>query len=215
MNEFIRTSACCPVEGHSPEFAHTFGGELNTPLFPPGGTAPCHLLYTIDTADPLFPVRIPGVRFLPLIYCFHYHAAALSYRVRDGGILVDWIEDTEWSRDFPHDDYPASFPEREITLVQADLEAIRLLEASGEDTMGLGSRFGGWHYLCQGVPDVRCRNPACGRKSMDVFGVIYCNPVAGVHLWSRETDGAGGDEIELILQICRSCASIQVCNRCP
>ena len=211
MNEFIRTSACHPVEGRNTKFVHTFGGELESPVFPPYGKSPCHLLYTIDTEDPLFPVRIPGVRSLPLIYCFQYNAAAMAYRLKDGAIVIDWIEYLDWSKDFPYDDYPASFPQRDITLVQADLDTIRRLEASGEETMDPGSRFGGWHFLCQGVPDASCRNPNCEGGSMDVFGVIYNNPVEGVRLWSPDQDW---DDIETIFQICRSCASIYVCNRC-
>ncbi|OYV04353.1 MAG: hypothetical protein CFE26_17360, partial [Verrucomicrobiales bacterium VVV1] len=78
MNDFIRTAASRPIEKQSDPYHHTFGGELDPPVIPPGGSAPCHLLYTIDTEDPLFPLRIQGIRFLPLIYCQQYNAAAIS-----------------------------------------------------------------------------------------------------------------------------------------
>jgi hypothetical protein len=211
MNDFVRTSACHPIEGSSDTYHHSFGGELHPPVFPPGGKAPCHLLYTIDADDPLFPVRIQGTRLLPLIYCQQYNAAAMSYRLERDEIIVDWIERLDWDRNFPYDDYPASFPRRSIALLPADQEKLKLLEQAEEDTMDLGSRFGGWHYLCQCVPDVSCRNPSCGQGTMDVFGVIYNDPVASVRLWNL--DGTWED-IEIIYQICSSCCSIQVCNRC-
>ncbi|MCW1925587.1 hypothetical protein OKA05_23715 [Luteolibacter arcticus] len=213
MNDFIRDRACFPVEGTNGSFMHWFGGELETPVIPPGGNEPCHLLYTIDTADPLFPVRIEGTRFLPLIYCQQYNAAAMSYRVENGNIAVDWIESLEWDPDFPYDAYPCTFPRRQVTLMLADEEALRLLELANEDhqTKDYESRFGGWHWLCQDVPAVECKNPRCSGGSLDVFGVIYQSPVKGVRIWDPDLEWS---DVEIIYQICSSCASIQVCNRC-
>jgi hypothetical protein len=211
VNDFIRTPACLPVEGAGGSYAHWFGGELETPVIPPGGNAPCHLLYTIDTEDPLFPIRIPGTRFLPLIYCQQYNAAAMSYRVENGKIAVDWIESSEWDPDFPYDSYPRAFARRQINLMPADPEALRLLELADEDNGTNESRFGGWHRLCQGSPSVECESPRCGGGSMNVFGVIYQSPVKGVRLWDPDSDSS---DVEIIYQICSSCSSIQACNRC-
>ena len=211
MNSFIRSSACYPVEGKGESYRHTFGGQWDVPIIPYGGSAPCHLLYTIDTEDPLFPVRIDGTRFLPLIYCPQYNAAAMAYRVERGVVTVDGIETLEWSEDFPYAGYPRSFPLREVKLIPADQDVLGLLEKADEDTGTTDSRFGGWHWLCQGVPDAVCRNPKCGKGSMDVFGVIYNEPVKGVRIWDQDE---GWCDTEIIYQICSDCSSIQVCNRC-
>jgi hypothetical protein len=145
----------------------------------PGGEAPCHLLYTIDTEDPLFPIRIDGFRLLPLIYCQQYNAAAMSYRMEGDSVIVDWIESLDWDRDFPYDDYPSEFPRRSIVHQPADLDVLRKEEDADEDTGTNVSRFGGWHWLCQGIPTEECRNPSCEGGNMDVCGVIYNEPVKG------------------------------------
>lgn len=211
MNDFIRSSVCVPLEGESAEYKHSFGGKLSHPAIPPGGKFPCHLLYTIDTEDPLFPVRIEGTRMLPLIYCQQYNAAAMSYRVNDGSIIIDWIESLDWDRDFPYDDYPSDFPRRSIVLRPADLEVLCMEEKADEDTGTNVSRFGGWHWLCQDIPEVECKNPKCSGGNLDVFGVVYNEPVAGVRLWDPDEDWC---DVETIYQICSACSSIQVCNRC-
>lgn len=210
MNGFIRGSACIPVEGVG-RHKHSFGGTLSRPVIPPGCSVPCHLLYTIDTEDPMFPVRIDGVRYLPLIYCQQYNAAAISYRVEGESIIVDWIESLDWDKDFPYENYPSEFPRRDIVLRPVDLEFLRKEEEADVDTDTNVSRFGEWHWLCQGVPDVKCRNPQCGTGRMDVFGVVYNEPVPGVRLWDPDEDWS---DVETIYQICSACASIQVCNRC-
>lgn len=211
MNGFIRNSPCHPVEGVSDRYLHSFGGELASPVVPPGGRAPCHLLFSIDTDDPLFPIRLKGTRILPLIYCPQYNAAAMSYRVENGLITVDWIERLEWYPDFPYDNYPLSFPRRSVTLLSSDHGELARLEQADEDYHCNETRFGGWHWLCQGVPTVECRNPNCRTGSLDVFGVVYNEPVSGVRLWDPDADWC---DIEIIYQICSCCSSIQVCNRC-
>ena len=211
MNDFIRTVSSHPIEGSSPHFQHRFGGRLDPEVFPPGGKAACHLLYTIDTEDPLFPIRIPGVRHLPLICCQQYNAAAMAYRVTRDSITVDWIEYLQWDADFPCDNYPSHFPTTDITLVPADQAMIDRLEAAQDDTLDMGHRFGGWHFLSQGVHEAECHNPSCDGGDMHVFGVIYNAPVKGVRLW--DPDQEWGDT-EIIYQICNKCSSIYVCNRC-
>lgn len=211
MNDFIRTAASRPIEKQSETYHHTFGGELDPPVIPPGGSARCHLLYTIDTEDPLFPVRIQGIRYLPLIYCQQYNAAAISYRVEMDGIKVDYIESLEWWDDFPYKDYPRSFPRRSISLEPVDQNDLHQAEIADVDPLDFVSRFGGWHWLCQGIPTVDCKNPICGKGKMNVFGVIFNSPVAGVRLWDPDDDRS---DVEIIYQICDQCSSIHVCNRC-
>jgi len=232
MNHFIDHPVCRALEGTSGAFQHTFGGELENPVIPPGGKAPCHLLYTIDTEDPLFPVRIPGVRMLPLLYCQQYNAAAMGYRVTSDGIEVNYIESLKWMDDFPYDHYPTSFPGRDIRLEKLGQQDIDLLdryisanqcyprdwdtvEACEKELKKLGypfTQFGGRHMMWQDIPDVRC--PACRGSSMGVFGVVWNVPVNGVFLWDDDPDYREDSDVQIIYQICRDCSTIHVCNRC-
>ena len=135
----------------------------------------------------------------------------MAYRVTRDSITVDWIEYLQWDADFPYENYPPHFPASDITLVPADQAEIARHEAAEEDTLQMGHRFGGWHYLCQGVPDAECHNPSCKGGDMHVFGVIYNDPVKNVRLWDMDEDYT---DIEIIYQICAKCSSIYVCNRC-
>jgi hypothetical protein len=229
MNHFIENPVSRALEGACGRFRHTFGGELEHPVFPPGGKAPCHLLYTIDTDDPLFPVKIDGVRMLPLIYCQQYNAAAMGYRVTGNGIEIDYIESLEWMDDFPYDHYPSSFPRRDIRLEKIEDEGARLLnryidayardwdttEACEKDLKSLGypfTQFGGRHMMWQDIPDVVC--PACNGSSMGVFGVVWNVPVKGVYLWDDDPEYREDNDVQIIYQICSDCSAIHVCNRC-
>src|SRR4051794_22423803 len=74
--------------------AHTFGG-------PPDrrGTdrAQCnglhlHLLHRLDLTDPAVPVTLPGLRWLPLYYCFDpFSANAIGYRLISDEEMVAFI----------------------------------------------------------------------------------------------------------------------------
>lgn len=232
MNDFIQHPAIRAIEGTAGPFRHTFGGALENPVVPPGGRAPCHLLYLIDTDDPLFPFKIEGVRMLPLLYCQQYNAAAMSYRVTPGGIEVESIESLEWSQDFPYTDYPPSFPRRNIRLEKLPREHVDLLEryidaddsdpqdwdtmeSCEEDLKAIGypfTQFGGRHVMWQGIPSIEC--PACRDSSLDVFGVIWNAPVQGVSIWDNDPRYRGDADVQIIYQICHGCSAIHVCNRC-
>jgi hypothetical protein len=59
------------VEGTDDQFLHVFGGRRqHKGTTPHGCKAPLHLLYTFDTTDPAFPIKVPGIRYLPLYYSF-------------------------------------------------------------------------------------------------------------------------------------------------
>lgn len=232
MNHFIENPVSRALEGAGGSFLHTFGGELEHPVFPPGGKAPCHLLYTIDTDDPLFPVKIDGVRMLPLIYCQQYHAAAMGYRLTGSGIEVVYIESLEWMDDFPYDRYPSSFPRRDIRLEQVGPDVVDLLgryidanetvprdwdniHACKKDLKALGypfTQFGGRHMMWQDIPDVDC--PSCHGSSMGLFGVVWNVPVKGVCLWDDDPEYRDCCNVQIIYQICSDCSTIHVCNRC-
>ena len=192
---------------------------------------PLHLLYTIDTLDPLFPFRIEGIRFLPIFYCLSYNSASMSYLPHsDGTVEVSWIEHVDCFDDFPYDNYPESFRQCNVALLPlSEDEAMRLEVAKSEWSAfeldrdrdhlynieqgieDLGTRFGGWHFLCQGPPRPKCKNPKCPDGLTQVFGVIYNAPVNGVRLWDPDDDWS---DSQTIFHVCSSCRTIHVFNSC-
>ena len=67
--------------------------------------------------DPLVPVRIPRVRYLPLYYSFVYNAGAVGYQVvSDTEINILYLETTKVEPNFPYENYPAAFPETPVSL---------------------------------------------------------------------------------------------------
>lgn len=103
-------------------FAHTFGGPHDRAG---AGRAACngvlvHLLYRLDTTDPAVPVRVPGVRWLPLYYCFDFRANDLGYRLLSDTEMVTFFpaDDPNVSAEesWPGDDYPTEFPRRAVAV---------------------------------------------------------------------------------------------------
>ena len=239
-NGFILEPVSRAVEGKNRKYQHTFGGQLENTVIPPGGEEPCHLLYTLDTSDPLSTIHIEGVRFVPLIYCQQYDASSMAYRVERSGIEVDYIARPQlWDEDFPYRDYPAKFPRREIKLEALDAGVLdhidiclywedhlneqteaemELHSASYDFLRSIGypfTQFGGKHSMPQTIPDVSCRNPTCQVKdgTMDVFLVVWHNPVEGVYLWDDDEKYRDYPTAQIIYQVCSECQSIHVCNR--
>jgi hypothetical protein len=101
------------------KFTHTFGGphdrkgssrkECNGILI--------HLLHRFDLTDPTIPIAIPGVRWLPLYYCFDFRVNHLGYRlIRDDAMTVFFPKDpnvTE-NEEWPSENYPQEFPKSNI-----------------------------------------------------------------------------------------------------
>lgn len=76
------------------------------------------------------------------------------------------------------------------------------------------TQFGGRHPMPQSIPTVDCFNPLCkgNPRTMDVFGVVWPNPVKNVYLWDAG-DYKDDSGTQIVYQICSSCQSIHVCNR--
>jgi len=234
MSSFILNKVARVVEGADKRFRHVFGGTAkHKGVTPKGCKLPLHLVYTFDTADPAFPLQIPGIRFLPLYYPFPYDAGACGYRVKSEiEIEVFYMETKKVERDFPFADYPLQFPERSVRLASISYEQhkslVFYLEAgvaalSGADREMIAkdyqypfTQLGGIHRMWQGIPTVACPNPSCEYSKyeclMDVFAVVWNEPHPGVFLWDRET--ADNCDVQIIFQICPKCQSIHACNRC-
>jgi hypothetical protein len=110
------------------KYQHTFGGPHDRK-----GTSreDCngiliHLLHRLDLTDPAIPVAIPGVRWLPLYYCFDFRANDLGYRLISEDELVTFFprnpcnvsDHEEW----PSDNYPLEFPKSCITITGFDYD---------------------------------------------------------------------------------------------
>ena len=222
------------AEGSDGRFHHVFGGSGNHKgITPVGCPKPLHHLYTFDTSDPTFPLRIPGFRFLPLYYCFPYNAGACGYRLKsETEIEVLYMETKKLEPNFPYENYPSEFPQREVRLIpisyeqhktlvfylEADVEALdnKDRELILTEWQYPFTQLGGIHRMWQGRPSVPCPNKSCenGRFScfMEVFAVVWNEPLKGVFLW--EEDDNGGCDIQTIFQICPKCHAIHACNRC-
>lgn len=232
MNGFTMSSIARVVPNQISAFQHLFGGSpTHRGIVPHGNIQPLHLLYTFDTDDPLFPIHIPGIRYLPLYYCFPYNAGAMSYRVvSDDEIQILFMETNHVEHDFPYENYPNEFPAVPVSLVPISNEENGILTRSvlTDDWFDIESlpksdrqflrqscypftQIGGEQRMWQGVPDAYTYNQRWHHKElMDVFAVIWNNPVPNVHLWDDEPN----DDTQIIFQFCPKCHSIYVCNRC-
>lgn len=103
-------------------FGHTFGGphdRKGTSRKKCGGIL-IHLLHRLDLTDPAIPFTIPGVRWLPIYYCFDFRATALGYRLISDDRLETFFpaydphvtEHESW----PGEDYPLVFPRSDIAI---------------------------------------------------------------------------------------------------
>jgi hypothetical protein len=116
-------------------FGHTFGGPPDRK-----GTsrADCngiliHLLHRFDLSDPLIPIKIPGIRWLPLYYCFDFRVNVLGYRLTsDESLLTFFPTDDENVSDdesWPDEDYPLEFPKSTVKLSAFDYDPTNLEDA--------------------------------------------------------------------------------------
>jgi hypothetical protein len=103
-------------------YGHTFGGPHDR-----RGTSreDCngiliHLLHRLDLTDPAVPLAIPGVRWLPLYYCFDFRVNDLGYRLISDQELVTFFptDDPNVTKkeSWPDDDYPREFPRSGIKV---------------------------------------------------------------------------------------------------
>lgn len=104
------------------DFEHTFGGphdrrgtsreECNGILI--------HLLHRFDLTDPVVPISIPGIRWLPLYYCFDFRVCDLGYRlISDEELVMYFPEDDPHVTDheeWPEEGYPTEFPRSSIRV---------------------------------------------------------------------------------------------------
>lgn len=114
-----KISLATPTRGKS---RHTFGGKDR---FRGSSRADCdgilvHLLHCFDLTDNDLPFDLPGMRWLPLYYCFDFRVNTIGYRFRDDESLEFFFDrddpHTSEKEEWPDDNYPLEFPEVAIQV---------------------------------------------------------------------------------------------------
>jgi hypothetical protein len=105
------------VGGQSP-FGHRFGGPADyagLQAFP--RQPPVHLLFRLNTADPLVGIRLPKTEWLPLLCAIRYGACGLGYKVisDDTVKIFHQVEKKAW-RGFPRAGFPKILPAKPLHL---------------------------------------------------------------------------------------------------
>ncbi len=116
-------------------YGHTFGGPHDRQ-----GTsrADCqgaflHLLHRLDLTDPAVPIDIPGIRWLPLYYCFDSLTSSLGYQLTSEKALTMFFPDdvpkaTDREK-WPDKDYPLEFTRSGIKIARFDYDPTDLKDA--------------------------------------------------------------------------------------
>ena len=240
MGGFVMNSIARVVPYVGDSFHHRFGGPpVHRGVKPHRNGQPLHLLYNFDCKDPLVSIRVAGVRYLPLYYCFPYNAGAVGYRViSDTEIEILYMETKEVMPNFPYENYPDEFPETRVSLMPISYEEHKTLvyylacedynltkdHVSKEDRAFLKqsgypfTQLGGIQRMWQDVPEAPCPNKKCKYHKydclMNVFAVVWNRPVPNVYLWDDDPDSRNDEEVQTIFQVCPLCHSIYACNRC-
>jgi hypothetical protein len=226
---------CRLVQAADSAFHHQFGGgQEYRGTTPKGGPKPVQLLFRLNLEDPGLPVRIEGIKWLPLFYAFQYDASRMGYRIRsDTEIEILKMETLEFTPGFPFADYPAFFPATPVGVVPIQYEEQRALALHGYlqrhlfprealkaedraiiDKIGFEfTRIGRGHDLVQGYPRLPCPDSSCASSryefAMDTFATVWNEPIKGIDVWQ-----SGGEPIQIIYQVCPDCAAIQTLNQC-
>jgi hypothetical protein len=117
------------------KYGHTFGGPHDRK-----GTSreDCngiliHLLHRLDLSDPAIPIAIPGIRWLPLYYCFDFRANDLGYRLVSDELLITFFpkDDPNVSKEelWPDEGFRLEFPKSSIKIAAYDYDPTNLNDA--------------------------------------------------------------------------------------
>ena len=114
------------------KYGHTFGGPHDR-----RGTSrqDCngihiHLLHRLDLTDPAVPVAFPGLRWLPIYYCFDFRVDDLGYRLISDDELVTFFPTDDANvtgeESWPDEDYQLEFPKSAIKVKAYDYDPANL-----------------------------------------------------------------------------------------
>ena len=206
--------------GTRSKYAHRFSGKAaHKGTTFPGCTRPLTLLYTFDLADPHFRLEIPGIRRLPLYNGMCYDSSPVYYRIKSNAEIEILRQDlTTFTPDFPYDNYPQSFPELPVSLVDPepifDDPGIRntwelIASTPEEKTRSLSKSeliqcFGGiWRDSLH-----TCINPTCRASDVNYLAAFDGEWLKekGISIWG------GFEDVVIIYHICYSCYTISTFN---
>jgi hypothetical protein len=122
------------------EFGHSFGGEARSHRLKfTNARRSLHLLYRLNLRDERLGIELPGIDWLPLVYCFNYAAydTTLIYRmVSPTEIELIAPLEAKFDRNFPYENYPASFPAHHLSF-----EAVPYDPTKAEDALSYAAVF--------------------------------------------------------------------------
>jgi hypothetical protein len=147
-------------------FGHRFGGPADyagLQAFP--RQPPVHLLFRLNTADPLVGVSLSGAEWLPLLCAIRYGACRLGYRVasNDAVKILHQVEKKAW-RGFPTAGFPKALPAQPLDLFEVSYDP-----ADPKEALFYGGVFGfdaltkkQFAKVVRFVTDEGWFNPECG-----------------------------------------------------
>lgn len=111
------------VEAGKSPYGHTFGGPHDREGLhrEECNDLHLHLIMRLNLDDPAVPIEIPGIRWLPLYYCFDYRVNEIGYRLLSDNALVTYFPSDDPhvtdKEEWPDEDYPMEFRRTEVEVV--------------------------------------------------------------------------------------------------
>ena len=128
--------------GTESKSTHTFGGQTSDfDIVLADAPLPLHLIYRIDVRDPLVPFWLPGVRYLPLLYCFNYGTECCYQVLSDTNIKL--LHPCKKAKYFPPWEAPNSFPRLALSFSQQPYDP-----TNADDVLNWKGIFG-WDELTE------------------------------------------------------------------
>jgi hypothetical protein len=228
------------------EYAHTFGGPHDRQ-----GTSreDCkgiliHLLHRFDLTDPAIPITIPGVRWLPLYYCFDFRANDLGYRLISDDELVTYFPDDDPNvsdkESWPDTEgYPLEFPKSLIKITAYPYNPTKLKDAYQWANLSKRDQLAAKKRVSKSMDSLGFFPPETEEEFDEAFSSPFAqgkpdspclNPncsnwtkkaqLTTIALMPAEpvkgvhTFGRMGAGVQLIVQMCPRCYTIRVSNQC-
>mgnify|MGYP007059394867 FL=1 len=141
-------------EADESAFSHSFGGAVqHQGAVTQEHGDPLHLLYRLNTDDPEIPISIPGVRWVPLYYCFNWRSGmTVGYRVESESKIEtfplarrfkNYVSDES---EYPYDGFPDQFDIRAVVATRSAFDPLNrehvreYIDVFGTESLGERSR---------------------------------------------------------------------------
>ncbi|REJ81800.1 MAG: hypothetical protein DWQ34_01260 [Planctomycetota bacterium] len=119
-------------EAEESRYGHSFGGPVqHHGALLERTRSPLHLLYLINTQDPEIPITIPGIRYLPLYYCFDLRSRMrVGYRIDSESRIETFRLDLHQENsvgenpEYPYDRFPDQFEFRAVVAERSPFDPL-------------------------------------------------------------------------------------------